>query len=183
MDVFNKYNKMLPGGKDKKIVYKGYESLDQKVEKFNEQKNSSQEDHLETLRQLRQIDHIMVNKKIPKHIKQINQILPICKNIIKDSNFASKKKFRGKQEELKIIDSKMYMKRWDNFRERRTEAMKNYIKVIKLKKMTQFYITMAKLAETLAVIQPNIKIIKKKKDNAFRVTMCVIRMYMRYERE
>ena len=46
----------------------------------------------------------------------------------------------------------MYMKRWDNFRERRTEAMKNYIKVIKLKKMTQFYITMAKLAETLAVI-------------------------------
>lgn len=77
----------------------------------------------------------------------------------------------------------MYAKRWDNFRERRTEAMKKYIKVIKLKKMTQFYITMAKLAETLSVLKPNIKIIKKKKDNAFRVTMCVIRMYMRYDRE
>ena len=35
MDVFKKYNKMLPGGSDKKIVNKGYESLDQRVEKFN----------------------------------------------------------------------------------------------------------------------------------------------------
>ena len=70
------------------------------------------------------------------------------------------------------------MKRWDDFRERKTEAMRNYIKVIKVKKMVQFFITMAKLHEALTSIWPNINIIKHKNRIAFTVALCVIRMKM-----
>ena len=72
----------------------------------------------------------------------------------------------------------MYLKRWDDFRERRTEAMRKYISVIKVKKMVQFFIVKQKLNEILLSIWPHINIIKKKNRIAYTIALCVIRMKM-----
>ena len=52
-----------------RLMIKDTESLDDRVRKFNEKKKRREEDHINTIKQLRQIDHINLNMKIPKKIK------------------------------------------------------------------------------------------------------------------
>ena len=69
LEIFNKYNKMIITSNRDRLMIKDTESLDDRVRKFNEKKKRREEDHINTIKQLRQIDHINLNMKIPKKIK------------------------------------------------------------------------------------------------------------------
>jgi len=98
-----------------------------------------------------QENFISKNIRTVAKIDKIQKVKMICRAIIKEQEIQSAQTIRSQQQAINAEVAQMRNNRWEDFKERRLVACKNYITVIKKVKLVKTFIIHCKLLQILKV--------------------------------